>query len=328
MTKPFKPLTVNELLELDLPEPNWLVEGLIQEGTLVLLSAREKSGKGLLTIDLVSSLAEGVDFLGRSTDQGTAIYCATEETLAEVQSRILNRIGPIDEPPPVMVLPLDGSTGDTLNLAHPDSVDRLRATIEEHDPKLVVLDVLRELHDRKEDSADEMAPIVGVLRNLSHQTGTTIVVNHHMSKSGQARGSTAIGASVDAVMELRSHAEGFGNTALGGILTVKGRSIPKQDLNVNFGDNGRWTATGDPPPRAGRVPTRRRILSALLGSPRPLSVKQIAEQIEARETTVNNELGRMKTEDPPLVKATSSNRQGGALLYSLTHAGEVAAQDG
>lgn len=326
MTAAFKPLTLNELIALEIPEPNWVVDGLIQEGSLVLLAAREKSGKGLLTIDLVASVAEGSEFLGRATTPGTAIYCATEETLAEVQARVLNRVGGTNEPIPVMILPLDGTTGDTLDVTKPDSVDRLKAVLKEHQPKLLVIDVLREIHDRKEDSSDDMAPILRVLRSLAHQSGTSIVLNHHMSKSGQAGGSTAIGGGVDVLMELQSNADEGGGGSLGGILTVKGRSVPKQRLNISYGNDSRWTAIGSAAPRTERLPAKAKLLAALLKSPESLAVKQIAALTGLGESTVNNVLGWMKSQDPLLVIATPSGRQGGGLLYSLTATGEATAR--
>jgi KaiC/GvpD/RAD55 family RecA-like ATPase len=326
MITAFKPLTLQELIELEIPEPNWLVDGLIQEGKLVLLAAREKSGKGLLTIDLVASVAEGSEFLGRATTQGKAIYCATEETLGEVQTRVLNRMGETKEPVPVMILPLDGTTGDTLDVTKPDSVDRLRAMIEEHQPKLLVIDVLREIHDRKEDSSDDMAPILRVLRSLAHQTGTAIVLNHHMSKSGHSRGSTAIGGGADVLMELQSNPDDGASTALGGILTVKGRSVPKQRLSISFGVDSRWTATGDPPPGTPRPSSKKKLLAALISSPEPLSVKQIAEKTGISQSTVNNELRGMKSRDSPLVTTIPAGRRGGGFLYSLLPAGESAAR--
>jgi hypothetical protein len=325
MIQAFKPLTVKQLYTVEIPEPEWLVDGLIQDSTLSLLAAREKSGKGLLTIDLVASVAEGSNFLGRETKQGTAIYCATEETLAEVRSRVLHRIGDVDDPPPVMILPLDGTTGDTLDITRPESVDRLRATFEEHRPRLVVIDVLREIHDRKEDSSDEMAPILKVLRNLTRPQGPAIVLNHHMSKGGESRGSTAISGGVDVTMSLQSNTEDLLGSSLGGVLTVRGRSVPKQQLSVRFGADGRWTATGDPAPRAGRILARQRILETLLQSAEELSVKEIAEKTGLAESTVNNVLRGLKSDQPPLVTEKSSGRQGGALLYSVTPAGAAAA---
>jgi archaellum biogenesis ATPase FlaH len=293
MTSAFKPLSIQELLTLDIPEPTWLVEGLMPQGSLILLAAREKSGKGLLTIDLVASIAEGTEFLGRPCSQGKAIYCATEETLSEVKARVLTRTGETEDRPPVMILSLDGSLGDTLDITNPDSVARLRAMIEEHAPMLVVIDVLREIHDRKEDSSDDMAPIMTVLRDLAHRTGATIVLNHHMSKGGQSRGSTAIGGGADVTMELHSD-DLDGDTSLGGILNVKGRSVPRQRLRIRYGGDGRWTASGEAPPTPHAANARTRIHAELCASPEFLSVKQIADQLDMKESTVNNELRAMR----------------------------------
>src|SRR5690348_4300651 len=89
----FTPLALHELFALDLPEVEWAVDGILPLGSAGLLSAREKAGKGLLTIDLCASIAHGEPFLDRAVREGPTIYCAAEEHLRDVRERIATRVG-------------------------------------------------------------------------------------------------------------------------------------------------------------------------------------------------------------------------------------------
>jgi hypothetical protein len=113
-----------------------------------------------------------------------------------VRARVAQRLGDRRDAP-FYILPLDGSTGDRLQLDDPVGMQRLLGMVEELQPRVLVLDTLRELHPCREDVSDEMGPLLRPVRQLAHQTGTTIVVNHHQNRGGSFRGSTAIRAAFD-----------------------------------------------------------------------------------------------------------------------------------
>jgi RecA-family ATPase len=53
-------------------------------------------------------------------------------------------------------------------------MERLYATVKAQDPVVVVLDPMRELHGQREDSADDMGPLLRPLRQLAHETNTAV----------------------------------------------------------------------------------------------------------------------------------------------------------
>jgi hypothetical protein len=317
MTNHYCPLTLDELQNVEYTGPEWLVENLFRQGQLVLLSGREKSGKGLLTIDLVASIAEGTPFLGAETAQGTAIYCSGEKSLGEVKSRIAARVGERTDLP-IFVLPLDGSTEDTLDLTNAQHVARLSSMIEQHRPRLVVLDVLREFHNCKEDSADEMAPLMRALRSIAHRTGCTILVNHHMSKKGEARGSTAITAAADALLNLQPDSEGSGE--LRGTLEARGRSVPKHSVRISLGEGGRWVARESSAPGTTKASSEDKVLRLLRAAPGPLGTQQIADGVHLSHSAVANVLAKLERQSPSLILKEPRRGQGGGFLYRIRFA--------
>ena len=235
----FAPLSLEALFALELPEPAWLVEGLLPLGAAALLSAREKAGKGLLTIDLCASVALEEPFLGRAVRSGRAVYCPAEEHLRDVRARVAARLGERRDAP-LFVLPLAGSTADRLDLDDPVAMQKLLGMVEKLEPAQVVLDTLRELHGRQEDKSDEMGPVLRPLRQLAHQTETTVLANHHQNKLGGFRGSTAIRAAFDLEWAFQRTDDPDGEGPPAGVLRVEGRHGPRQVARVRLGEGLRW----------------------------------------------------------------------------------------
>jgi hypothetical protein len=164
------------------------------------------------------------------------------------------------------------------------------------EPVLVVLDTLRELHDRKEDLSDEMGPVLRPIRQLAHQTNTTILVNHHQNKAGTFRGSTAIRAAFDLEWAFtRDDAAEQGPAK--GSLRVEGRHGPRTALTVRLGEGLRWEL--DQPLTFPRDPgMRERILAHLARVNAWQTAIEIAQGLGVPLKTVQNTLAMMMREQP------------------------------
>jgi len=297
IVEPFKPLTLDDLFGLELPELDYVVDEILPSGSACLLSGREKSGKGLLSLDFCVSIALGESFLDRAVQEGTAIYCAAEENIRDVRARVAQRVGDRRDAP-FYILPLDGSTGDRLQLEDPVGMQRLFGMVQDLQPRVVVLDTMRELHSCREDLSDEMGPLLRPVRQLAHQTGTTVVVNHHQNKGGGFRGSTAIRAAFDLEWAFtRTDDDDEGEQTPRGTLKVEGRHGPRAVLKVRLGPDLHWElheAVVTP-----RDPGAREHILAHLTT---VNTWQTAEEIATGTSiilkTVQNVLAAMRKEAP------------------------------
>ncbi len=77
LARGFRFSPVGELLA-DRTPPQYLVKGLIEEGSLALLFGAPSSGKSFLALDLAASIAAGRDWCGRRVSQGPVFYIAGE----------------------------------------------------------------------------------------------------------------------------------------------------------------------------------------------------------------------------------------------------------
>lgn len=236
----YKPLGISELNALELPPVEYVVDGIIPAGALVLLHAREKSGKSLMAIDMLVSVATGETFLDRAVTQGSAAIVTLEDNLRDVRGRVNTRLAGL-RGVPFFVLPADGSLPDVrFSLQDAESVLSLRGMIVDYELRVVAIDNLRESHQLAENDSDAMSPLLRSLRQVAHETNCAIVVTHHERKTGngEPRGSTAIAAAFDQIAGWQLSSPDA--EELAGALRVKGRYGPRLILHARFGANGRW----------------------------------------------------------------------------------------
>lgn len=236
----YTPLGISELNALELPPVEYVIDGIIPAGALILLHAREKSGKSLMAIDMMVSIATGETFLDRAVTQGPAAIVTLEDNLRDVRSRVNTRLAGL-RGVPFYVLPADGSLPDVrFSLQDPVSVLALREMIVEYELRAVAIDNLRESHQLPENDSDAMSPLLRSVRQVAHETNCAVVLTHHERKTGngEPRGSTAIAAAFDQVIGWQLSSPDA--EELAGALRVKGRYGPRQTLHARFGANGRW----------------------------------------------------------------------------------------
>lgn len=317
-TAPLLRYTLDELRTLNFPEPEWVVDGLLPAGALVLLVGRPKAGKSLLVIDLLAAVARGEPFLGRATRQGPALYVPAEDAIPLVRERLDARVGPIAEVP-ITVAPADGSVRQQVRLDQPAPLTQLVAAVRDDCPRVLVLDPLREFHHLQENDADQMALLLRPLRRLAHASKTLVVLVHHRNKHAAdpilaSRGSSAITGSVDIIVTVETTANrngieldldgddrqdqeqdterlatGAGQAHVLKIL-IEGRYGPRRTLAVRLAKGLRWEPVDAPAARVTTRPVRQRILSLLADDARGYTAEEIAGELGLRTPVVRNEL--------------------------------------
>lgn len=322
----FTAIAFRDYMQIEVPPIQYLVDGLIVEGSAILFSAREKAGKGLIAIDMLVSIATNTPFLDRPVKRGPVIYIALEENIGTVKTRLHARY-PAGDDIPLFVVQLDGSmdNDEEFSLESAGAIDGLAELIQVHQPVAVVIDTLREAHRGRENEADDMAPRLKAIRVLAHKTNTTIIVTHHAAKmTGAARGSTAIRAAFDDVLEFTREDNGS-ESEIRGVLQAEGRNLPKATEHIAFnGDTFRWSVTAAP--AVVETPNlRKKILIALHESDRWLEADDIAGAIPGvKFGSVQNELGRMMKERPlPFAVENEKPHRGAPRRYHGIHAREI-----
>jgi RecA-family ATPase len=77
---------------MDIPEPKWLVPGILSEG-LNILAGKPKIGKSMMALNLALTIAAGGNALGNiRTVPGYVLYLSLEDNMRRVRQRALNMI--------------------------------------------------------------------------------------------------------------------------------------------------------------------------------------------------------------------------------------------
>jgi len=220
----------------------WLIEGLLQAGWLLVINARPKVGKSILSVNLATALAEGTKFLGLLTNPCAVLYIDLERPL-----ETLNRFKALNaQNNPNIFVPSERIGADML--------DALRALIcqakeQTNRPVVVVVDTLGDfikpaLKQRRAsiNDYDAIAEILQELRNLALELGCAFVFVHHARKALSEEptevdvlGSTAIAGKFDVIVHLQPDRTDGSVLAL----TAEGNAIAKTTLHFTIGDNYR-----------------------------------------------------------------------------------------
>jgi KaiC/GvpD/RAD55 family RecA-like ATPase len=184
------------------PEPvDWLIEGVVARGTLTLLAGREKEGKSLLAMACAACGAGGGGTLAGIHVEPVRVLIIDAENGDRELHRRLRSLG-LRANHAARIEVYEATGHDMRRHLH-----EIEAVLGSSKPDLLVLDSWRSLWAGDENDSGEVAKVLDPLRNLIRRHNAGAVLIHHMRKGGGYRGSSAIGASVENVLELARHEE-------------------------------------------------------------------------------------------------------------------------
>ena len=175
----------------------WLVEGIWTRQAVGFIAGPPKACKSWFGLDLAVSVASGTACLGRYQvqDRGPVLLYPAEDDHTDVRTRVAGICAHRGLALAALDLHLLHVHG--LRLDIDEHRDRLRATIVELRPRLLLLDPLVRLHRLDENSAAEIARLLAYLRELQVRHGTAVAVVHHMGKRRRAQLGAALRGSSD-----------------------------------------------------------------------------------------------------------------------------------
>jgi RecA-family ATPase len=170
----------SQYARLDRPALRYVVEGLIPKPGLTLLIGEPFCGKSFLALQIALAVAQGQKALGANTNKSPVLYLQfdTSELVWRDRFAKLEQAG-VDISGPLYMIhpevnPLHINIGE-------GSIQRLISTaIKECQPALIIIDVWREIHNRKEDSSGDMKIVMDQLLDITGQAAVLII--HHCAK--------------------------------------------------------------------------------------------------------------------------------------------------
>ena len=201
-------VTTSEYLSIERPQLDWLVDQQVPFPGTILLQGPPKSGKSFLALDLARCVSLGHPFLGWKTKPSKTLYLQFDTGEMAWRKRLQNwKDANIDLSGPLFTVhPEDIKI--PINITNPLDRSWLKEIVQQADPALTVIDVLREIHNADENDSTEMKIVGDILMSLFQ--GRSLVIVHHSKKlnddftnrvdlSNAARGSSYLTGKVDAL---------------------------------------------------------------------------------------------------------------------------------
>lgn len=195
------PLPVQRASQLSTsgPQTQWLVQGLWSDQAVGILGGEPKCCKSFLALDIAVSVASGTACLRQFPvpRPGKVLLFPAEDSLPVVRQRLEGIAAAAQVN--FQALPVEVITAPSLRLDTPADRHRLRDTVQNLQPALLILDPLIRLHRLDENDASQIATLLSYLRQLQRQFHLAVLLVHHArkdsngSRPGQAlRGSSEL----------------------------------------------------------------------------------------------------------------------------------------
>jgi len=306
LARPRPPAPLPVIRAADLPAAltarnKWLIEGLWAAEGVGVIGGTPKSCKTWLALELAVAVASGADALGRFpvATPGPVLAYAAEDGPAQLHERLLAITGVRGLA--LGALDLFLVSAPSLRLDSELDRARLEATLDHLRPRLLLLDPLVRLHRSDENSAADMAALLGELRDIQRRHQLAIMLVHHLRKNatstlgGQAlRGSGDLHAWGDSNLYLRRREREI-------TLSVEHRSAHAPDpFRLEFLDDPvphlRVVDHDDVPDPRTTQQIAQRILDLLACHHQPLTRDQMRDQLHVRNATLGDALVQLRTQ--------------------------------
>ncbi len=195
-----------QLSKMELPEAEFLVEGLIPKGGITILAGNPSSGKSWLLLEIAKAVSSNMLLFDKfNTKEAKVLYIDEESSLTEIKRRwkMLE--------PPYMTL-TDFMSLQGFKIDDPEHRKALLDLAEWRHYGLIVFDSMRDIHNINENDSQQAQEIIDFLRAFTRK-GITILMSHHHRKesflspkdpSQILRGSTAILAGIDCLFSVEN----------------------------------------------------------------------------------------------------------------------------
>lgn len=197
----------NQAFKTDLPyligssgwnkPPDWLVENLFQTGTVGFVVGDSKDFKTFLMIYLSYCVALGINAGPLRVKKGRVLYiCGEGEGSFPKRLKAIERSFHLEVGANLITVPRPVALMSDIER------EKLESLVQQFEPSLVVIDTFSQSGiGVDENRAESVAQYINHCTSIAKKYSTTVINVHHRNKDGGFRGSSALLANVDFVLE-------------------------------------------------------------------------------------------------------------------------------
>ena len=170
----------------ELPDPPMLIDGLVHQGTKIIVGGGSKSFKTWVQLHAAIAVAYGQDWLGHKCARGRVLFVNFEIQPSFFQKRVLKiceSLGITQEPGWLDVWNLRGFAAP-YGLIIPHIIERIKKS----GYALIVLDPIYKMYgSANENDASEVAQLLNALEKVCVETHAAVMFGAHYSKGNQSQ---------------------------------------------------------------------------------------------------------------------------------------------
>lgn len=186
-----------------IPDPEWLIEGILVKNTIATLYGPPGAGKSFLALDWTFTVGTGLPaWQGHATAQAPVLYVAAEGVYGIKKRRRAWQVHNNKQ----VASEVSFVAGAVNLFERGEDFGELLALVAKQRPGLIVVDTLaRSAVGAEENSAKDMGKFIEGMERLREMSGACVLVVHHSRKDGGGiRGSSALPGAFDTEVELAS----------------------------------------------------------------------------------------------------------------------------
>lgn len=187
-------VSVHDMVTRERVKVPWVCDGIAARGCLTILAGRPGEGKSWLALGLAKGCAEKSTVAGIPCSLGTTLYLDAENGEDEMTRR-------------AQLIGLRSAV-DFLFTEGPFDLEENLVGLCHHisyiQPNLVILDGFRSLWAGDENDSRAVTHVLSLLHSVAREYDVAILMLHHMSKTGGYRGTGAIAAVPQILIEIEA----------------------------------------------------------------------------------------------------------------------------
>lgn len=184
-------------------DPDWIIDGLIEEQSCVFISAQPTVGKSFFALRLAASVSSGEPLFGHDTNQGNVLFLAAERAkLMKRRVRALQVRGVPIDPDHFKLWP-----SPVIFSKHDEVREFVRSL--KHIPSLLIVDTLRRCNDGDESDNPHMTRWCEGVELFRDLTGSSVLVIHHDHRQSYTKHGTALESSFSGAGAILGSFDGY-----------------------------------------------------------------------------------------------------------------------
>jgi len=201
-----KTYTVKEILKMKFPKNQFLVDGLVPEKAVTIISGQPGSGKSWVVFQIIKDIAEKKPVFGKfEAKTGNILLIDGETGFGEISRRL--KLMKFHANKKINII---SDANLKMDRPNPD-IHQIVKIIREKNIKLVVLDPFISFHNQDENVSSGMQIVMKNLRTVAWIGPAIILVHHHrkefkgspINSAQNIRGSSAILGAIDSHIEVK-----------------------------------------------------------------------------------------------------------------------------